>query len=86
MLMLSVGAVVCQEHEEPHEHPEPASNDDLHRKLRPDGSGGYRSIVTYLGTDFILPNGCPLPECDENNRFCRRDQLGLKERYDSCLA
>ena len=53
---------------------------------QPDGSGGVRTIVTYLGTDFILPNGCPLPECDENNRFCRRDQLGIKEKYDNCLA
>ena len=51
-----------------------------------DKSGGYRTIVTYLGTDFIMPDGCPLPACDEKLRDCRKQRQEIKKRYEECLA
>jgi hypothetical protein len=49
---------------------------------------GFRTIVTYLGTDFVMPDGCPLPACGETrqDRDCRKQKLDIKQKYDECLA
>eukprot|EP00093_Oithona_nana_P000511 00511.XXX_509_744_1 [CDS] Oithona nana genome sequencing. len=36
---------------------------------------GKKMVVTYLGTDFILPGGCPPPNCNQKLRNCRQDQI-----------
>ena len=46
--MVSIGAALCQQ-ESDREHGDAGANHDLHRKLQPDGKGGFRTIVTYLG-------------------------------------
>ena len=47
---------------------------------------GTKMVVTYLGTDFILPGGCPPPPCDENLRDCRRQQIDMKTKFDDCMV
>ena len=85
VLLLSASAVLSQEQHEEH-------NDELPPAAAAAATEyvGSKTIVTYLGTDFILPDGCPLPECDESrpsaSRFCRRDFLNIKQKYDDCLA
>ena len=66
-----------------------ADPDEAARGPYPVGVGPATTIVTYLGTDFILPNGCHLPKCEGNGRaytFCRQDQLVLEKKYNDCLA
>ena len=46
----------------------------------------YKSLVTYLGTDFIMPDGCPPPKCDTNLRDCRKEMLDQEKAYNDCLA
>ena len=86
VLLLSASAVLSQEqHEENSDELPPAAGAAAAREYV-----GSKTIVTYLGTDFILPDGCPLPECDESRpsaaRFCRRDFLNIRQKYDDCLA
>jgi hypothetical protein len=42
--------------------------------------------VTYLGTDFIMPDGCPPPKCDTNLRDCRKEMIDLEQEFNDCLA
>ena len=49
------------------------------------GIGKGKIIVTYLGTDFILRDGCPIPSCEQSNRYCRKLQLDTQEAYKKCL-
>ena len=49
------------------------------------GIGKNKKIVTYLGTDFILRDGCPVVNCDPKNRYCRKLQLDTQNKYDKCL-
>ena len=45
-----------------------------------------KKIVTYLGTDFILRDGCPVPSCNQKNRDCRKLQLDTQAEYNKCLT
>ena len=75
-------------HEEAHGHGE-HHGEAATRGPYPVGVGPATTIVTYLGTDFILPNGCHLPKCEGSGRrytFCRQDQLELEKLYNDCLA
>ena len=47
--------------------------------------GKGKKIVTYLGTDFILRDGCPIPSCDPKNRLCRKLQIDTQTEYKKCL-
>ena len=74
-------------HGDDHGHGE--HHDEVSRGPFPVGVGPATTIVTYLGTDFILPNGCHLPKCEGSGRrytFCRQDQLELEKLYNDCLA
>ena len=85
-------------HVEDHDHGHGEHDDHGHdgdhqeeasRGPYPVGVGPATTIVTYLGTDFILPNGCHLPKCEGTGRaytFCRQDQLVLEKKYNDCLA
>ena len=44
----------------------------------------YKTIVTYLGTDFIMQDGCPPPKCDPNLRECRKEMIDLEAEYNKC--
>ena len=44
-----------------------------------------KKIVTYLWTDFILRDGCPVPSCSPKNRDCRKLQLDTQAEYNKCL-
>ncbi len=45
----------------------------------------YKKIIKYLGTDFILPDGCPPPDCDEELRDCRKQKIDQETEYEACL-
>ena len=45
-----------------------------------------KKVVNYLGTDFILPGGCPPPPCDKKLRDCRKEHLDMKTKFDECMA
>jgi len=45
----------------------------------------FKTVVTYLGTDFIMPDGCPPPKCDPNLRECRKEMLDLEKEFNDCL-
>ena len=55
------------------------------QELEHSGIGKTKKIVTYLGTDFILRDGCPLANCDPKNRYCRKLQLDTQNKYNKCL-
>lgn len=45
-----------------------------------------KKVVTYLGTDFILPGGCPPPAlCNPALRDCRQEHIEMQEKFDSCM-
>jgi len=44
-----------------------------------------KMIVTYLGTDFILPGGCPSPSCDPSLRDCRAEQIEREKIFNECM-
>jgi hypothetical protein len=55
------------------------------QELQHSSIGKNKKIVTYLGTDFILRDGCPVPACDPKNRYCRKLQLDTQTEYSKCL-
>ena len=45
-----------------------------------------KSIVKYLGTDFVLWSGCPKVQCDENNRARGGNECAaLEQEYNECM-
>ncbi|TRY63496.1 hypothetical protein TCAL_04305 [Tigriopus californicus] len=50
-----------------------------------DSQSQFKTVVTYLGTDFILPDGCPLPACLEDDRVCNRKKSEMEQRYNNCI-
>ena len=46
----------------------------------------FKTLVTYLGTDFIMPDGCPPPKCDPELRECRKEMLDLEKQFNDCQA
>jgi len=45
----------------------------------------YKTLVTYLGTDFIMNDGCPPPKCDPSLRDCRKEQIDQEAEYNACI-
>lgn len=40
----------------------------------------------FLGTDFILPGGCPAPQCNPSLRDCRKEHLEMEEVFTQCMT
>ena len=36
------------------------------------GQSKGKSIIEYLGTTYIMPDGCPSPNCNPNQKECRQ--------------
>ena len=49
------------------------------------GVNSKKMIVTYLGTDFILPGGCPPPKCDSTLRDCRKEHIEREKKFNQCM-
>jgi hypothetical protein len=42
------------------------------------------TVVRYLGEDYYLKDGCPLPDCDDTERGCFKRQIELKKKFNGC--
>ena len=42
------------------------------------------TVVKYLGEDYYLKDGCPLPDCDDRERGCFKRQIELKKKFNGC--
>ena len=49
-------------------------------------STAEKKVVTYLGTDFILPGGCPPPPCQPKLRNCEEEHGEMLEKFNTCMA
>ena len=49
-------------------------------------STAEKKVVTYLGTDFILPGGCPAPPCQSKLRNCEEEHGEMLEKFNTCMA
>ena len=46
-----------------------------------------KKVVTYLGTDFILPGGCPSPaQCNPEQRNCLQEHIEMQEKFNECMV
>eukprot|EP00096_Caligus_rogercresseyi_P004295 TRINITY_DN18507_c0_g1_i1.p1 TRINITY_DN18507_c0_g1~~TRINITY_DN18507_c0_g1_i1.p1 ORF type:complete len:144 (-),score=13.34 TRINITY_DN18507_c0_g1_i1:73-504(-) len=48
-------------------------------------TGLSKSIINYLGTDYLLPDGCPEPVCNRNAEDCKRTVDMVRALYSHCL-
>jgi len=44
-----------------------------------------KSVIEYLGTVYIMPDGCPTPNCDMNDPECVRTKSALRNLYAHCI-
>ena len=44
-----------------------------------------KMVVTYLGEDFILPGGCPPPQCNAGLSDCRESHLEMEKLFQECM-
>ena len=42
------------------------------------------TVVRYLGEDYYLKDGCPMPDCDDRERACFMRQIELKKKFNGC--
>ena len=42
------------------------------------------TVVHYLGEDYYLKDGCPLPDCDDTEPACFKQQIELKKKFNGC--
>ena len=45
-----------------------------------------KSVIEYLGTVYIMPDGCPTPNCDMNDPECVRTKRYVSMTMDWCWA
>jgi hypothetical protein len=45
-----------------------------------------KTVVRYLGEDYYLKDGCPLPDCDDSERGCFKRQIELKKKFNGCYS
>jgi len=45
-----------------------------------------QSVVKIGDTNFLLPDGCPLPDCDDTKRSCFKKQIELKKKFNGCYV
>lgn len=43
-----------------------------------------KSVVNYLGNNFLLKDGCPEPRCDPNKSECVRTVNMIRALYSHC--
>lgn len=48
-------------------------------------SSHEKSIIKYLGTDFLMSDGCPPPNCDTTKADCKRTHSMIRALYSHCL-
>jgi len=44
-----------------------------------------KSVVNYLGNNFLLLDGCPEPECLAGQADCERTVATIRNLYSACL-
>lgn len=44
-----------------------------------------KSVINYLGSNFLMTDGCPEPVCDERTNECRRNIQMVRSLYSHCL-
>ena len=44
-----------------------------------------KSIINYLGTNFLLLDGCPEPPCDSSKANCQQTISTIRSLYAHCL-
>jgi len=44
------------------------------------------TVVHYLGEDYYLKDGCPLPDCDDTEPACFKQQIELKKKFNGCYS
>jgi len=44
-----------------------------------------KSIIEYLGTTYIMPDGCPSPDCDPSQEECLRTRSTIRNLYGHCI-
>ena len=44
------------------------------------------SVVTHFGNDFILPDGCPVEECQTGDRQCGNRVRRITTSYEQCIS
>ena len=47
--------------------------------------GKGKSVIKYLGTTFLMNDGCPSPKCDPATSECQRIKQMVRALYSHCL-
>ena len=47
--------------------------------------GKGKSVIKYLGTTFLMNDGCPAPRCDPGTSECQRIRQMVRALYSHCL-
>jgi len=47
--------------------------------------GKGKSVIKYLGTTFLMNDGCPEPKCDPSTPECQRIRQMVRALYSHCL-
>jgi len=47
--------------------------------------GKGKSVIKYLGTTFLMNDGCPAPRCDQSTSECQRIRQMVRALYSHCL-
>ena len=47
--------------------------------------GKGKSVIKYLGTTFLMNDGCPAPKCDASRSECQRIRQMVRALYSHCL-
>ena len=47
--------------------------------------GKGKSVIKYLGTTFLMNDGCPAPRCDQGTSECQRIRQMVRALYSHCL-
>ena len=43
-----------------------------------------KAVIEYLGSMFLMADGCPPPQCDSNTEECLRTQRMVRALYSHC--
>jgi len=43
-----------------------------------------QSVYKVKGVDYLLDDGCPLPECDETKNECFKQQIEMRKKFNGC--
>lgn len=48
------------------------------------GIGYGKAVIKYLGSMFLMADGCPQPQCDSRTEDCVRTQQMVRALYSHC--